>query len=83
MPLLQRMLDHLPDGQKVALASKQIDELFGLDDVRASRLKRFADAHRCLIIHADSCVVFEKAPSAQGSAGRPRLAMARWKAAGL
>ena len=60
LPKLEKMLDELPDGQKLALARKQIDELFGVNDVRSARLARFAAGHACIIAHDDSCVAFEK-----------------------
>lgn len=60
LPLLESMLLELRDGQKLALARNQIDELFGLNGVRSARLARFAAGHSCVIAHDDSCVVFEK-----------------------
>lgn len=60
LPRLQSMLDDLPDGRRIALARTQVDALFGLNDVGATRLMRFAEGHKCVITHADSSVVFEK-----------------------
>ena len=60
LPQLQSMLDGLPDGQKLALARRQVEELFGFNGVRSARLARFASGHACIIVHDDSCVVFEK-----------------------
>jgi hypothetical protein len=60
LPTLQSVLDELPNGRRVALARHQIDNLFGLNDVGTTRLKRFAEGHNCIITHADSSVVFEK-----------------------
>jgi hypothetical protein len=65
LPRLQSMLDRLPDGQKLALARKQVDELFGLNGVRSARLARFASGHACIIVHDDSSVVFEKRKAAR------------------
>lgn len=60
LPKLEKMLDELPDGQKLAFAREQIDELFGVNDVRSARLARFAAGHECIVAHDDSCVAFEK-----------------------
>jgi hypothetical protein len=60
LPQLQIILDQLPEGQKLALARRQVDQLFGLNGVRSARLARFASGHACIIVHEDSCVVFEK-----------------------
>lgn len=62
LPVLQTMLDNLSEGQRVAIARKAVDNLFGMNDVQAARLLRFADGHNCIIVHADNCVVFEKRP---------------------
>jgi hypothetical protein len=55
-------LDSLPPGRQIALSRGQVDRLFGLDDVGTNRLLRFAVGHRCEIVHANECVVFEKRP---------------------
>lgn len=60
LPRLQSMLDNLSEGQKVTLARKEVDRLFGFNDVGATRVARFAESHDCIIAHADACVVFEK-----------------------
>ena len=60
LPRLESLLDQLRDGQKLALAHNQVDDLFGLNGVRSERLRRFASGHACIIIHENSCVVFEK-----------------------
>ena len=60
LPRLESMLEQLSDGQKLALARTHIEELFGLNGVRSQRLARFASGHACIIVHEDSCVVFEK-----------------------
>ena len=62
LPVLQTMLDNLSEGQRVAIARKAVDNLFGMNDVQAARLLRFADGHNSIIVHADNCVVFEKRP---------------------
>lgn len=60
LPLLQVVLDGLPEGRQVTLARKQVNRLFGLDDVGATRVLRFADGHHCIVVHVNDCVVFEK-----------------------
>lgn len=60
LPTLQSTLDRLSEGQQVTLARSQADRLFGLNDVGSTRMARFASGHDCIIVHADSCVVFEK-----------------------
>ena len=60
LPTLQSLLDGLPDGRQIAIARTQVDRLFGLNDIGANRLLRFASGHHCIIVHADSSLVFEK-----------------------
>lgn len=60
LPELEIMLDGLPDGGKLALAGPQVEGWFGVNGVRSARLARFAAGHACIIVHEDSCVVFEK-----------------------
>jgi hypothetical protein len=60
LPGLQSTLDSLSEGQQVTLARTQADRLFGLNDVGSTRMARFAVGHHCIVVHADSCVVFEK-----------------------
>ena len=60
LPRLESMLQELPEGRRVALARKQIEALFGYNDVQADRLLRFANGNGCIIAHSDSSVVFEK-----------------------
>lgn len=62
LPTLQGLLDSLRSAQTLALATRQVDRLFGLDDVGTTRLKRFARGHNCIIAHTDDCVVFHKMP---------------------
>lgn len=66
LPLLEQVLEELRSGETIALARKQIEQLFGVNDTGAGRLARFAKAHDCMIAHADSCVVFEKRPALVG-----------------
>ena len=60
LPRLESLLQELDEGRSIALARRQVDALFGLNDVGAERLMRFAKGHGCIIAHADSAVVFEK-----------------------
>lgn len=60
LPTLQSMLDRLANGERLSLARKQVEVLFGFNDVAATRLLRFASGHDCIVAHADSSVVFEK-----------------------
>lgn len=60
LPSLESVLDSLPPGQQLTLARTQVDRLFGLNDVGTRRVLRFAGGHRCIVVHADDCVVFEK-----------------------
>lgn len=62
LPLLEASLDRLPAARSLALARRQIEALFGHNDVANPRLKRFAKGHNCVIAHADDCVVFHKLP---------------------
>lgn len=60
LPALQFSLDRLPVAQSLSLTSRQIERLFGFNDVRISRLKRFAKGHNCVVAYADDTVVFHK-----------------------
>ena len=62
LPGLEASLDCLPAAQSLALANKDIERLFGFNDVALARMKRFASGHNCIVSHADSCVVFQKMP---------------------
>jgi len=65
LPRLQTVLNQLTPGQQLTLARKQADRLFGLNDVGAARVSRFAEGHRCTVVHANECVVFEKKSAAR------------------
>lgn len=60
LPSLQSTLNRLSEGQQLTLARKQADRLFGLNDVGAERMARFAGGHNCIVAHANECIVFEK-----------------------
>lgn len=60
LPSLQSILEGLPEGRQVTLARKQVDRLFGLNDVGTTRVLRFAGGHNCTVVHANDCVIFEK-----------------------
>lgn len=60
LPSLQASLDRLPASKSLALASKQIEALFGFNDVADTRVKRFARGHDCIVTYTDDCVVFHK-----------------------
>ena len=60
LPRLQSVLDRLREGQQLTLARTQADRLFGLNDAGAARLARFPKGHRCIVVHANECLVFEK-----------------------
>ena len=60
LPGLQARLDSLHSTQSLTLARRQIERLFGHNDVAERQLSRFAQSHNCIIAHSDDCVVFEK-----------------------
>ena len=60
LPGNRSVLYSLSEEQRTALAPAEIDRLFGLNDVGADRLLRFAPGHHCAIADSDSSVVFEK-----------------------
>lgn len=62
LPSLQATLDKLQIARSLALANKDIERLFGFDDVGTARMKRFARGHNCIVAHTDGCVVFQKLP---------------------
>lgn len=68
LPDLQTSLDRLGAAQTLTLATRQVDRLFGTNDVGTARLKRFARGHNCIVAHADHCVVFHKMPRREGHA---------------
>jgi hypothetical protein len=61
LPSLQSSLDRLAVAQTLALANRQIELLFGVNDVAIARVKRFAEGHNCTVTYAGGCVVFHKA----------------------
>ena len=63
LPALQARLDSLRGAQSLTLANRQIEKLFGFNDVAMARLKRFARGHDCIVSYADHCVTFLKAPT--------------------
>jgi hypothetical protein len=62
LPALQRRLDSLHVAQSLTMSNKQIDRLFGFNDVAMARMKRFARGHDCIVSYSDDCVVFLKVP---------------------
>ncbi|HJP68219.1 MAG TPA: hypothetical protein VJ846_04895 [Sphingomicrobium sp.] len=60
VPALEPSLDHLPSAKSMALANREIEPLFGFNDVALARIRRFASRHNCIVSHANSCVVFQK-----------------------
>lgn len=62
LPGLQSILDRLPSAQSLSLANKDVERLFGFNDVARARLKNFAKGHNCIIGYSDGSVVFLKAP---------------------
>ena len=62
LPRLQIHLDRLRGTESLTLARRQIERLFGHNDMAERRLSRFAQSHHCIIAHSDNCVVFQKVP---------------------
>lgn len=60
LPALQRRLDALAPGARLALALSDYRRLFGSDDVGAARLAHFAQGHGCGIRATPSLIEFEK-----------------------
>ena len=48
LPSLESSLDRLLPAQTIALTRKPIEHLFGMNDVAAARLQRFARGHDCI-----------------------------------
>lgn len=59
IPSLEAALNRLRVAQTIALASKQVERLFEMNDVR---LESFARAHGCIAVRTDEGVVFHKVP---------------------
>lgn len=65
-------MDRLPISKSLTLASKQIETLFGLNDVANARMKRFASGHDCIVTYTDHCVVFHKMPPREAASKPPQ-----------
>lgn len=63
LPSLETHLERMPVARAIALASTDVERLFGMNDVARARLKRFARGHNCIVSHTDGCVVFQKLPT--------------------
>jgi hypothetical protein len=53
----------MPVAKSIALASTDVERLFGFNDVARGRLKRFARSHNCIVSYTDGTVVFHKLPT--------------------
>jgi len=62
LPLLQMQLDCLVPGQGLHLATSDVEQMFGLNDVAAGRIKNFAEGHGCMFAWSGSGVQFVKLP---------------------
>jgi hypothetical protein len=60
LPLLQETLDDLPVWSEFRLPKPWMVTLFGLDDVAAGRIARFARSHSCAIMFDPAGVTFRK-----------------------
>lgn len=63
LPALQTRLDSLHIAQSLTLANRQIEKLFGFNDVAIERMRRFARGHDCVVSYSDDCVTFLKGPA--------------------
>lgn len=63
IPRLQVHPHGLRGTQTFSVSTREIERLFGHNDMAERRLSRFALAHNCIIAHADDCVVFQKVRS--------------------
>jgi hypothetical protein len=60
LPRLQIHLHGLRGEQTLAVSAREIERIFGHNDMAERRLSRFAKSHKCIIAHTDNCVVFQK-----------------------
>jgi hypothetical protein len=60
LPELQERLDRLAKGAVFEVSAWDYRRLFGVNDVAAARLRRFARLHACVASHGDKSIVFRK-----------------------
>jgi hypothetical protein len=68
LPLVQDQLDDLASGQDFTLTKDEYVRLFGLDDVAARRIRRFADSHCCHTFFDGRQLIFRKNGFSRSSA---------------
>jgi hypothetical protein len=62
LPSLQAMLDALAAAGSLTLSKRQMERLFGWDEMAAGQVRAFTKAHRCTVAHSDGCTMFLKLP---------------------
>ena len=60
LPMVQERLDELFPDPRFALSPVDCERLFGLNDVAARRIVRFAEGHQCDVIFTPRETVFRK-----------------------
>jgi hypothetical protein len=60
LPGLQNALDAFPRDGSLAIAKRDIERLFGLNDVAVGRIANFARGHGCKAILREDILTFSK-----------------------
>lgn len=71
LPELQEQLDDLSEGALFQISMRDYERLFGDNDVAATLLRNFALSHACIVVHADTAILFRKQFAQADSSAQP------------